>query len=157
MQILPLDAKIAWEIEEYICKNHKDYVGVSVSRATPGHKFTAMLVNKEYNANFDEFDVLATMRYMVEMEILVSVGFFGSIETYSVAQNCREAQMAKWTYDRLASEIDEIQFSYIGDEISHPTKVAMEEEVFAAAGWTEDEYMTEMERRLDRLYRPEAK
>lgn len=62
----------------------------------------------------------------------------------------------KWEYERLANEIDEIQFSYIDDEISHPTKVAMEEEAFAAAGWTEEEYMVEMERRLDVSFRPEA-
>lgn len=88
---LPSTAKVYWEIEEYICKNHNHYSGVSVNSPTMGHKFTAYQVNKEYKITVDAYDVLATMRYMVEMNNLVSTGFFGSIETFSVNR-----EVSKW-------------------------------------------------------------
>jgi len=91
MQILPVDAKVRWEIEEYICKNHNHYAGVSVAKVTMGHKFTAFSVKKEYGIDVDEFDVLATMRYMVNVGNLVSAGMFGSVQTYVVNR-----EVAQW-------------------------------------------------------------
>lgn len=90
MQNLPLSATIYWQIEEYICQNSNQYAGVSVAKVTMGHKFTAHQVNKTYGLKVDEFDVLATMRYMVEVDNLVSCGFFGSIETFRVNPDVKE-------------------------------------------------------------------
>jgi len=91
MQILPVCAKVRWEVEEYICKNHNHYAGVSVAKVTMGHKFTAFSVKKEYGIDVDEFDVLATMRYMVNVGNLVSAGMFGSVQTYVVNR-----EVAQW-------------------------------------------------------------
>lgn len=101
MQILPSGTKIYWQIEEYICQNHHQYSGVSIASVTFGHKLTARQVNKEYGLNVDEYDALATMRYMVNMENLVSTGFFGSVETFSVNRD-----VAKWE-DGHKGESDE--------------------------------------------------
>ena len=86
-----MSAQIRWEIEEYICKNHNHHAGVTVAKSTMGHKFIAYSVNKEYGVDVDEFDVLATMRYMVEVGNLVSAGMFGSVETYVVNR-----EVAQW-------------------------------------------------------------
>lgn len=91
MQILPLDAKIYWQIEAHICQNHGQYAGSSIAKVTFGHKWIARQVNQEYNLDVDELDVLATMRYMVEMGNLTEAGMFGSIQTYSVNR-----EIAKW-------------------------------------------------------------
>lgn len=88
---LPPTAKVFWQIEEYICQNHQHHVGVSVNSPTFGHKYIAKMVSELYEITVDAYDVLATMRYMVEVGNLVSVGFFGSIETYSVSKD-----VARW-------------------------------------------------------------
>jgi hypothetical protein len=88
--MIPSTARIKWEIEEYICQNWNQYIGCSVAKPTFAHRRTALMVNATYAIDVDEFDVIATMHYMVEMGNLVSCGWFGNIETFSVAKNVRE-------------------------------------------------------------------
>jgi len=78
-----MTARISYQIEDYIYQNRDEFIGFSM-KVNAHKRMVAYKVNRQHGTDFDGFDVVATLEYLREMELLKEVGTWGFDQLYSV-------------------------------------------------------------------------
>lgn len=78
-----MTTRISYQIEDYIYQNRDEFIGFTM-KPNAHKRLVAFEVNRQHGTDFDEFDVIATLEYLREMDLLKEVGVWGFDQLYTV-------------------------------------------------------------------------